>query len=1773
LFSLQALRPNSFSFLQLASLNKCPALGVMGDMIDKNTGGITFQHSDIELSGNSKLEVAVRRKRTQGFIRHTPFQHGFGDWVLDIPIAHIAYAPNEGSSGTLDEPVFDGGCLTNLGPMQRSARVGNISGSTELDPDTHVTGSVLYIPGRGLSGHPGSMTRLSDPQSDWTSAERSTDHAGRCSTVVISPSGEKYKFGRHVFRNAGSMNIPYDYQGFCHPDFGCRTTSTVFYLPRKYAVYLITEVEDVNGNWVRYDYSNDSRAELKRIYSNDGRDITISYGSSSPDIAVRNSRHITSVSTNGRSWSYHYNTGNVKFLQKVFLPDGRHWRFGKETANNRGLDVMNLYPHTYYRCIPHDKSFEMQHPDGSIGTFRLRETRHIKGATSLGSAFGDDNITHWMVAQNIPHVKTNQYCNGTYDINTNVNGELPWERPDGWPIYQAISVVEKTISNDVGNNATWTFDYRNYSGGSLDNSWTKITDPSGTERTYTHKAIGNDHGLLKSIIVNPIKGSNETITYEHSQTGGGIAGGVYSACRADNPYANVIAGHCAVFAKRPVTKITTKRDGDVFTSEYIYDFANSSKPVSIKKYSNISTQPRITNMNYIHKKSNWVLNLTDSVSKNGRLVSEYTYNSLGQKTSEERYGRPYATYMYHGRALYKGALFQITDAIGRVTELRDWKRGIPERVRRAANTADETNTYQYVDNNGWVTGTKDAVGHTTNYTRDIMGRLTEIDPHGNWDKTFIAYDFTGGGAVQTITKGQSKEIITYDSMFRPISEHTQATDTGWSSYVNTRYDALGRVIFKSQPSLYSTENKGVEMTYDGLGRILTMAENVSPFATTMHSYHSGHRHRITDPSGAWKDYYSYGYDGPNNSDYRQINENNLRTTDINKNIYGQTTSVTQYGSLGGVAVNATQYFYYNDQQRLCRYRGLEGGDTVYDYNPAGEMTAYQKGLSAGSICSNPSDAAKVSLVYDYLGRLKVTDFTDSATPDIRREYFANGNLKQLNRGSGSSAVNWSYTYNDADLLKTENMQTDGRSFSLAYSYNSSGNMTSRTNPNGFKVDYTPDGLGRATTAKYGSKNYASAARYHASGAMRDFKYGNNFNFTQTLNNRLLPSRLLSNNGSSKALDLNYSYDARAKVTSQIDGADIGNNRNFAYDALGQLTSATGPWGGMNVNYDSLGNVLSRNLGPRAINLSYNNLHRLTSYTDSEGLDKDISYDTRGNITAMKGKGAATVCEQTKSQTVKFGTTWVHTATVDTCANKVLFINTTAQNSNQAPTNAFYNFSTINAGQSQTVTRRTFVNAFNIYYTIELRAKFGTDNRLTFEHRAKADTSSSWTPWKQHGSTLFNKTTPLGESGPFVQNCQQKKSFNFQKRSGATYWRHEATANICTGKVLAVYSTAQSKNLDPEIDPYVLSHIRRGSSQTTSKRVYHTAGNVYFTVEERVIFDARRRLKFYHRAKRDGGSWSGWLYHGSMQFDGTPAPVTISNDLNFVYDYSDQPVSLSGKASGTYRYDANLKRVKAVVDGETIYNVYNMAVMGRFLSIDPVTFMDTGEPSQFNRYMYSDNDPINRFDPDGRDSCGLRGCSDQMNIRTGKIRPTDTNSVGSKAVAVMAGAGLAVIAAPAVSAAAAACTGACPAIAVGAGAGAGFEGVNQAQSGEFNPVKLGAAAAVGAAGGAGSLAGKTIAGQMAGAAASAGLAGSTVEMLNQAANGTVDGLGVATAGAKAGAGAALGAGAGNVVGRGLTGASGFGGAGNLSNGGAALGAALGEAASGTTVEILDDERGR
>jgi RHS repeat-associated protein len=95
--------------------------------------------------------------------------------------------------------------------------------------------------------------------------------------------------------------------------------------------------------------------------------------------------------------------------------------------------------------------------------------------------------------------------------------------------------------------------------------------------------------------------------------------------------------------------------------------------------------------------------------------------------------------------------------------------------------------------------------------------------------------------------------------------------------------------------------------------------------------------------------------------------------------------------------------------------------------------------------------------------------------------------------------------------------------------------------------------------------------------------------------------------------------------------------------------------------------------------------------------------------------------------------------------------------------------------------------------------------------------------------------------------------------------------------------------------------------------------------------------------------------------------------------------------------------------------YYDPVIGRFLSVDPVGFVDTGVQGQFNRYSYTANNPINMTDPNGECpwclealiSTGLEAVIIGVEVAAGKEVSAKEIAVrlGSSAVAGAAGVGI------------------------------------------------------------------------------------------------------------------------------------------------------------------------
>ena len=130
----------------------------------------------------------------------------------------------------------------------------------------------------------------------------------------------------------------------------------------------------------------------------------------------------------------------------------------------------------------------------------------------------------------------------------------------------------------------------------------------------------------------------------------------------------------------------------------------------------------------------------------------------------------------------------------------------------------------------------------------------------------------------------------------------------------------------------------------------------------------------------------------------------------------------------------------------------------------------------------------------------------------------------------------------------------------------------------------------------------------------------------TYNRKDKPSQILDRYGTTKELDLNYTYDGTGNVLTE-------NSQSYGYDWMNRLTSSSGPWGSITYSYDSVGNRVQMINGSTRTDYTYGSFNRLTSagnvnYTYNANGDTitksggwTYSYDYENRLTSVIHNGA------------------------------------------------------------------------------------------------------------------------------------------------------------------------------------------------------------------------------------------------------------------------------------------------------------------------------------------------------------------------------------------------------------------------------------------------------------------------------------------------------------------------------------------------------------------------
>ncbi|MDG9671096.1 hypothetical protein ONV78_25365 [Hahella sp. CR1] len=507
-----------------------------------------------------------------------------------------------------------------------------------------------------------------------------------------------------------------------------------------------------------------------------------------------------------------------------------------------------------------------------------------------------------------------------------------------------------------------------------------------------------------------------------------------------------------------------------------------------------------------------------------------------------------------------------------------------------------------VNPTGTIAWEDDAEGQRTSYSYDALNRVTRVDPPG-----LAASNYQYEPNRITVTRDGSgyRKEITLDGLGRAVLSKESGAGID-PVYVRTEYDAGGRETFVSYASANSAEPLGVVKTYDALNRVTSVKNNADnstaaycygvPCVNYLSGYSFDDAYTITNARGHKTAYLQQGYGSWDDLQNRYIVADIAgavrQVTSINRNKIGDITSVTQDG------VTRT-YVYQPGTRRMSSVMEPERGKVVFSYDAAGNTRSKQVGAEG-----------LITFTYDAMNRLTNIGYPAgnggmATTPSVAYDYDRNGRVTSMAKGASTR----SYAYTPWGALDRETLKVNDVTFNLDYAYNQQGQLYQLTYPNNTTLTYSLDDWGRPTQVG----QFISNIRYYPTGQMSGYTYGNGQQVSYALNARKFVERIKSVGARTTAMDLSYTFDGNANVTSITDNVNSLNSITaLGYDGLDRLTSANGRWGAGSFSYDAKGNLLSKNLGNLgAMTYHYDGNNRLANTTGANAFS--FSYDAYGNV--------------------------------------------------------------------------------------------------------------------------------------------------------------------------------------------------------------------------------------------------------------------------------------------------------------------------------------------------------------------------------------------------------------------------------------------------------------------------------------------------------------------------------------------------------------------------------
>ncbi|SKB63541.1 RHS repeat-associated core domain-containing protein [Lachnospiraceae bacterium] len=803
-----------------------------------------------------------------------------------------------------------------------------------------------------------------------------------------------------------------------------------------------------NGNVIRY-LRDDKRRHIATIYTNgteyfkyDDRNNRISYtdrmGNTTRFTYDDHDRLTGVINALGEKSSVTYDSeGHIYAFKEA---NGAEWRFWYDSKGNV-IKVKNSENHiAQFEYDPLGQCTKIQYPDGSC-----MNMKYVMGClTEISYADGSKRVFEYndrkkCIAETDPEGGRTEY---SYDEAGNVT----------------------SVTDPLGNITRYTY---NSSGDIL-----CVIYPDGTKKVNEYNSIGKLSGFTDE------NGNRTVITYnnmfresERILPNGGHIMKEYDA------FMNVVCetdavGNSYKYTYDPLGNILTESSNDRLVREYEYDdlgriISEKNGNGQIKRFEYDPSGNLIAEIdaagNHTKYEYDSMHHMISKVDANGNVTLK-KYDSMGRISSEtDENGKGYS-YRYDKR----GNLIEI-DFCGKTQEIRDYnanrkitsrkisdgfsykyiydaasrlveildscgrsiKLGYDRRGRIIEKNDNGRITYYTYYADGKIRSVTDANGHTTEYERNEIGKISAIRSLDDGSRTTkYEYDLMGRLLATINALGESNRYE-YDALGRLISKVDR--DDKRTDY---DYDDAGYLT-----NILYSDGKAVHFSFDELGHISGFTDWTG--RTGMVCDAAGNLKEITYPTGQTAafeytvtgDRKSILYPDGSHADYIYDERNRLI-----KLVNGD---------------RSVKYF-YDDLDRLVKKEYPNGICAIYEYYKGGKIRSMTSKDDQGVLDQNeyfynvnsecekirrfrrnmPEASGVFSYKYDMMGHL--TDIEKDGEILRKFRYDAFGNRILMEEANNCT----SYQYDVLDrLVESTDKRSDGLISRTCFKYDERGNLT------------------------------------------------------------------------------------------------------------------------------------------------------------------------------------------------------------------------------------------------------------------------------------------------------------------------------------------------------------------------------------------------------------------------------------------------------------------------------------------------------------------------------------------------------------------------------------------------------------------------------------------------------------------------------------------------------------------------------------------------------------